>query len=86
MKPTRALLILAVFSALAVVSPSQDWKLIGPAPIQGSEFSNLPNATVSGIINDIAIDPSGSTDSTIYIATGAGGIWKTTDGGPTGVL
>ncbi|WP_094783075.1 WD40/YVTN/BNR-like repeat-containing protein [Paraburkholderia ribeironis] len=33
------------------------------------------------MVNDIAIDPSGSSDSTIYVATDAGGVWKTTDGG-----
>jgi photosystem II stability/assembly factor-like uncharacterized protein len=34
-------------------------------------------------VNDIAIDPRGSSDQTIYIAAGDGGIWKTTDGGAT---
>jgi len=79
MKQGRSLLILAAFAALAVVGQSQDWRQIGPAPIQGDGFSSLTN--VSGLVNDIAIDPTGSTDSTIYVATGAGGIWKTTNGG-----
>ena len=77
MKQGRSLLILAAFAALAVVGQSQDWKQIGPAPIN----LGFSNATSSGIINDIAIDPTGSTDSTIYVATGAGGIWKTINGG-----
>jgi hypothetical protein len=81
MKQGRIVLILTAFSVLTGVSQSQDWKQIGPAPIEGSNASSLPNATASGIINDIAIDPSGSTDSTIYVATGGGGVWKTTDGG-----
>ena len=37
----------------------------------------------SGMVRNIAIDPRGSTDQTIYIATDNGGIWKTTDGGTT---
>jgi len=70
------------FSSLAAGSgAAQTWTQIGPAPIEGNAFSNLPNATVTGMVQDIAIDPSGSTDSTIYIATTAGGGWKTTDGG-----
>ncbi len=70
------------FSSLAAGSgAAQTWTQIGPAPIEGNAFSNLPNATVTGMVQDIAIDPSGSTDSTIYIATTAGGVWKTTDGG-----
>jgi hypothetical protein len=59
------------------------WANAGPAP-----FNNLPDAAiyqgnqpVGGEVTDIAIDPSGPTDSVIYIATNNGGIWKTTDGG-----
>jgi hypothetical protein len=59
------------------------WSNVGPAPL-----NNLPNASiyqgdapVGGEVTDIAIDPSGATDSIIYIATNNGGIWKTTDGG-----
>jgi photosystem II stability/assembly factor-like uncharacterized protein len=75
------LLASAILSATATVSQGQSWKQIGPSPIDGTGFSTLPNATVSGTITDIAIDPSGSTDSTIYVATASGGIWKTTNGG-----
>jgi photosystem II stability/assembly factor-like uncharacterized protein len=51
------------------------WKQIGPAPLT---VAGRPNE--SGQVLDIAIDPRGSSDSTIYVATN-GGIWKTTDGG-----
>jgi hypothetical protein len=81
MKQTGVVLCFAAFLSMAFAGHAQTWKQIGPAPIDGSRYSVLPNATLSGLINDIAIDPSGSTDSTIYIATGGGGIWKTTDGG-----
>jgi len=52
------------------------WKQIGPAPL------TVPGGTNSGEVLDIAIDPRGSNDSTIYVATN-GGIWKTIDGGAT---
>ena len=59
------------------------WSNVGPTPL-----NNLPDAAyyqgnqpVGGEVTDIAIDPSGATDSTIYVATNNGGIWKTTDGG-----
>ena len=65
----------------SAASYGQEWKQIGPDPIGGQGFSNLPNATASGVIDSIAIDPSGRKDSTIYVATVAGGIWKTVDGG-----
>jgi len=81
MKPGHSL-ILAAFLALALVSQSQDWKQIGPDPIQDSALlPATPNATVSGLVSDIAIDPRDTNDSVIYIATAAGGVWKTTNGG-----
>ena len=66
-------------------APALVWREVGPNPL-----NNLPNAAifqgnqpVGGEVTDIAIDPSGTTDSTIYVATNNGGIWKTTDGGNT---
>ena len=67
--------------AFGLAGRAQEWKQIGPDPIAGESFSNLPNATSSGVVDGIALDPSGSKISTIYIATAAGGVWKTTDGG-----
>jgi photosystem II stability/assembly factor-like uncharacterized protein len=81
MNLAKFLAILAVLSICVNVSHAQSWKQIGPNPIQGNGYSTLPNATVSGSVTDIAIDPSGSTDSTIYIATSAGGVWKTMNSG-----
>ena len=37
--------------------------------------------TPFGEVTDIVIDPSGTSDQTIYITTDDGGIWKTTDAG-----
>lgn len=59
------------------------WKQIGPAPL----IVNPPDGADgkgpdAGVVVDIAIDPSGTTDQVIYIA-GSGGVWKTTDGGTT---
>jgi hypothetical protein len=60
------------------------WKQIGPQPLVVDKEQNFqgkgPN---SGEVVDIAIDPRGATDDTIFIATNDGGIWKTEDGGVT---
>ena len=62
----------------------QQWTQIGPAPLAIDAEQNYQGAGPdSGMITDIAIDPRGSTDQTIYIATENGGIWKTLDGGTT---
>jgi photosystem II stability/assembly factor-like uncharacterized protein len=59
------------------------WMQIGPAPlIPGAGTANAVGPE-SGMVRDIAIDPRGSTDQTIYVATDSGGVWKTTDGGST---
>ncbi len=57
------------------------WRQIGPAPIRIVD----PNSPAvgqgfGGVVADIAIDPRGTTDDVIYLATN-GGIWKSTDGG-----
>ncbi len=62
----------------------QQWTQIGPAPLEIDAEQNYQGAGPdSGMITDIAIDPRGTTDQTIYIATENGGIWKTLDGGTT---
>jgi photosystem II stability/assembly factor-like uncharacterized protein len=62
----------------------QQWTQIGPAPLAIDAETNYQGAgPASGMIADIAIDPRGTTDQTIYIATENGGIWKTLDGGGT---
>jgi hypothetical protein len=63
---------------------SQQWTQIGPAPLIIDAEHNFQGAGPdSGMIDDIAIDPRGTTDQTIYVATENGGIWKTLDGGTT---
>jgi Tol biopolymer transport system component/6-phosphogluconolactonase (cycloisomerase 2 family) len=54
------------------------WTQIGPAPLRWQFFNG--QAPVAGRVYDMAIDPSGSWDQTIYLAT-LGGIWKSVDGG-----
>jgi hypothetical protein len=58
------------------------WKQIGPAPetIVSNACPPRCDRRDSGEVVDIAVDPRGSSDSTIYVATN-GGIWKTKDGG-----
>ena len=46
----------------------QVWKELGPS-------------NIGGRIRDVAVDPT--TQGVVYIATGSGGLWKSTDGGQT---
>jgi hypothetical protein len=65
-------------------SPGVQWNQIGPAPLQIDADTNFQgNGPDSGQVVDVAIDPRGSTDQTIFIATQDGGIWQSTDGGKT---
>jgi photosystem II stability/assembly factor-like uncharacterized protein len=60
------------------------WQQIGPAALTIDNDQLFQGASaVSGEVTDIAIDPRGTTDQVIYIATNDGGIWKSTDGGST---
>ena len=74
-------------SYLIDVDASVLWKSIGPAPLILEQNDTVkqyqgvgPN---SGEVTDISIDPNGSADQVIYVATNDGGIWKTIDGGAT---
>jgi Abnormal spindle-like microcephaly-assoc'd, ASPM-SPD-2-Hydin len=58
------------------------WTQIGPAPLRVNTLAGL--APYAGRVLDIAIDPSGASDQTMYVAS-IGGIWKSTDGGATWV-
>jgi photosystem II stability/assembly factor-like uncharacterized protein len=68
---------------------TDQWIQIGPAPLRidtapprdPTDASFQGQGPDSGEVTDIAIDPSGSEDETIYIATNDGGIWKSADGG-----
>lgn len=63
-------------------TPSQTagvtWYPLGPAPLRNIYFEGTVD---SGEVVGIAIDPRGESDTVMYIATGLGGIWKTTNGG-----
>jgi photosystem II stability/assembly factor-like uncharacterized protein len=64
--------------------PATGWLQIGPQPLR-IDHDQIFQGTGpdSGEVVDIAIDPTGAKDTTVYIATDDGGIWKTTDGGMT---
>jgi len=65
-------------------SPGVQWNQIGPAPLQIDAAQNFQgNGPDSGETVDAAIDPRGSTDQIIFIATQEGGIWESQDGGNT---
>jgi FG-GAP-like repeat len=61
------------------------WTQVGPAPLQINPFGvgarYQGQGPDSGLVTDIAIDPSGTSDNVIYIGTDYGGVWKSTDGG-----
>src|SRR5215831_17722274 len=58
------------------------WVGIGPRPLRIDREQNFQGAGPdSGEVVDIAIDPAGTTDDVIYIATNNGGVWKSVDGG-----
>ncbi len=60
------------------------WNQIGPAPLAiDSDQSHEGSGRASGETVDVAIDPRGSTDEIIFIATEDGGVWQSTDGGST---
>ena len=62
------------------------WTPIGPAPIiVDADQSTMGKGPDAGQVTDIVIDPTGSSDQTIYISSDDGGIWKTTDAGSTWV-
>jgi photosystem II stability/assembly factor-like uncharacterized protein len=79
------------------VDASVMWRSIGPAPLYiesqvlwaNADGTNTPDSLFqgagpdSGEVTDIAIDPSGTADRNLYIATNDGGVWKTGDGGST---
>ena len=56
------------------------WTAIGPAPLAITSPADA-NFNVSGRITAIAAHPTDA--NTIYIAAAGGGVWKTTNGGPT---
>jgi hypothetical protein len=60
------------------------WTQIGPQPLVIDAVQIYQGVGPdSGEVVDIAIDPTGNNDSTVYVATNDGGIWKTTGGGMT---
>lgn len=74
--------VTAQLPAAAPVGLGTVWTQIGPAPLViSAEQIYMGTGPDSGEVVDIAIDPRGSTDQVIYLATNDGGIWKSTDGG-----
>jgi photosystem II stability/assembly factor-like uncharacterized protein len=51
------------------------------SPSTDQVWTELGPSNIGGRIRDIAADPS--TRDAVYIATGSGGVWKSTDGGAT---
>lgn len=65
----------------AAQTPSTIWQPVGPAQVSTAEWNLL-----SGPVTSLAADPSDSTGNTLYVGTGGGGVWKSTNaaGSPGG--
>ena len=79
-----AIAVVALVNVHATGITGSQWTQVGPAPLQidaGLWQRYQGSGPDSGEVVDIAIDPRGTTDQTIYIASGSGGVWKSTDHG-----
>lgn len=78
-----AVLLQYAFNGSSASCPTiPQWIPIGPGPLFiGSPDSTVGQGPDAGMVRAIAIDPSGTTDQVIYIATDSGGVWKSVDGG-----
>ena len=79
-----AIAVVALVNVHATGINGSQWMQVGPAPLQidaGLWQRYQGSGPDSGEVVDIAIDPRGTTDQTIYIASGSGGVWKSTDHG-----
>lgn len=70
--------ILSPRPALAQVPPAYQWAQIGPAPL-----INEVGLNNTGLIAAIGLDPQNPA-ATVYVGTFGGGVWKTTNAGPSG--
>jgi hypothetical protein len=67
--------------SLQYVGPGR-WRQVGPAPLLVGNHQVFQGiGPDSGEVVDIAFDPRVGDERTIYIATGSGGVWKSTNDG-----
>jgi len=64
-----------VTAAASIALSSSSWTPIGPAPTSNGPIAG--GGAISGRINAVAADPTNA--NIIYVATAAGGVWKTTN-------
>ena len=77
---SRAPSLLIVLLALVAARPAAA-QTLDPVLLEGLEWRSIGPANMSGRVTDIEGEPSPS--KTFYVATVAGGIWKTTNNGVT---
>jgi hypothetical protein len=70
----------SVGDALMAQANTSSWTSIGPAPIPGGQ-TEVFRTNVSGRVTAIAVHPSNA--DIVYAGTGAGGVYRTLDGGTT---
>jgi hypothetical protein len=61
--------------ALLAAPAAPSWVFEGPAPIVGNVYVTMPDPSVSGALNGVAVNPTNPAQ--MYVATANGGIWKT---------
>ena len=80
----RQMTVASVVPTGPAAGTALQWNQVGPAPLRvdpGPDQQFMGTGPLAGQVTDITVDPGGSTDQTLYIATNDGGIWKSADGG-----
>ncbi len=71
--------------SLPQTSSTTTWAPLGPAPLasDATGYGGQDYGWVSGRATAVAVDPADPTGNTVYIGGAFGGVWKSTNAGPT---
>jgi hypothetical protein len=74
-------------TALPRVVSTTTWKPLGPLPLasDASGFGVQDYGWVAGRATAVAIDPADGSANTVYVGGAFGGVWKSTNAGPSSV-
>ncbi len=79
--PTRSILLAALALGLAAPAAAQSGPRLSDSWLEGFRWRSIGPANMSGRVTDVEGIPSPS--KTFYVASVAGGVWKTTNNGTT---
>ena len=81
----RAAKLHAAVNALPHDASTTTWTPLGPAPLasDASGFGVQDYGWVSGRATAVAVDPADGTGNTVYLGGAYGGVWKSTNAGPS---